>query len=107
MGTTRPDTTSLNFLLHVANVWLVFGLAMLLFRRAGPAFFAAAIWAVHPAGTEAVSNVAGRADLLGALAVLGGSAAVHADLPRGPGARCSPFSRFPWLASWRKKMPPS
>ena len=61
-----------NFLLHVANVWLVFEIAMLLFQRAGPAFFAAAIWAVHPAGTEAVANVAGRADLLGALAVLGG-----------------------------------
>jgi hypothetical protein len=61
-----------NFLFHVANVWLVFGLAMLVIRRAAPAFFAAALWAVHPAGTEAVSNVAGRADLLGAMAVLGG-----------------------------------
>ena len=61
-----------NFLLHAGNVWLVFELALLLLRRPGPAFFAAAIWAVHPIGTEAVSSIVGRADLLAAMAVLGG-----------------------------------
>jgi len=47
------------------NVLLVFELALLLFRRRRePAFFAAALWAVHPIHTECVANVAGRADLL-------------------------------------------
>ncbi len=35
-----------------------------------PAFFAAALWAVHPVGTESVANLAGRADLLSTLGVL-------------------------------------
>ncbi len=62
----------LNFVLHAVNVWLVFELAFLLFRRAGPAFFAAALWGVHPVGVESVANIAGRADLLAAAGVLGG-----------------------------------
>lgn len=62
----------LNFLLHVANVWLVFALTLRLFNRAGPAFLASALWAVHPIGTEVVANVAGRADLLAAMCLLGG-----------------------------------
>jgi protein O-mannosyl-transferase len=60
----------LNFLLHAAGVLLVFELALLLFGRAGPAFFAAALWGVHPVGTESVTNVAGRADLLATVALL-------------------------------------
>lgn len=63
---------AVNFLLHAVNVWLLYELALLLFRRAGPAFFAAALWAVHPIGTEAVTSIVGRADLLAAMAVLGG-----------------------------------
>jgi tetratricopeptide (TPR) repeat protein len=62
----------LNFLLHAVNVWLVFELALLVLGSTRPAFLASALWAVHPMGTEAVSNVAGRADLLAAMAVLGG-----------------------------------
>lgn len=61
-----------NFLLHVGNVWLVFALARRLFQRTGPAFVAAALWAAHPIGTECVTNIGGRADLLAAMAVLGG-----------------------------------
>ena len=62
-----------NFLLHVLNVLLVYELALPLFRRRRePAFFAAALWAVHPIHTECVTNVAGRADLLAAMAVLAG-----------------------------------
>jgi tetratricopeptide (TPR) repeat protein len=61
-----------NFLLHVINVWLVYELALLLLSRAGPAFFAAALWAVHPIGTEAVTSIVGRADLLAAMSVFGG-----------------------------------
>ena len=60
----------LNFLLHAAGILLVFELALLLFGRAGPAFFAAALWGVHPIGTESVTNVAGRADLLATVALL-------------------------------------
>jgi tetratricopeptide (TPR) repeat protein len=64
---------TVNFLLHTINVWLVWELALLVLKRREPAFFAAALWAVHPLGTEAVANVAGRADLLAAMAVLGGT----------------------------------
>ena len=62
----------LNFLLHAVNVWLVYELALVLFGTGWPAFFAAALWAVHPITTEAVSNVVGRSDLLAAASVLGG-----------------------------------
>jgi tetratricopeptide (TPR) repeat protein len=61
-----------NFLLHLGNVWLVYALSLRLFKRQWPAFFAAALWAVHPIGTESVTNIVGRADLLAATAVLGG-----------------------------------
>jgi protein O-mannosyl-transferase len=61
-----------NFLLHAGNVWLLYELALVLFRRAVPAFFAAALWAVHPICTEAVTSIVGRADLLAAMSVLGG-----------------------------------
>jgi tetratricopeptide (TPR) repeat protein len=63
---------ALNFLLHTLNVLLVYALARRLFRAAWPAFFAAALWAVHPVGVDVVTNVAGRADLLAALGVLAG-----------------------------------
>jgi tetratricopeptide (TPR) repeat protein len=61
-----------NFLLHLGNVWLVYALSRRLLKRAWPAFFAAALWAVHPISTESVTNVMGRPDLLAAMAVLGG-----------------------------------
>jgi len=63
---------ALNFLLHAANVCLVYALARRLLGDARAAFLAAALWAVHPIGVEAVANIAGRADLLAAMAVLGG-----------------------------------
>ena len=59
-----------NWVLHAANVWLVFGLAMRIGRRIWPAILLAALWAVHPLGTEAVTNIVGRADLLAAFGVL-------------------------------------
>jgi tetratricopeptide (TPR) repeat protein len=61
-----------NFLLHACNVCLVLALAGRIFSRAGPAFFAAALWAVHPLATEAVTNIVGRADLMAAMAVVSG-----------------------------------
>jgi len=61
----------LNVVLHAANAGLVFALALRLFGLPWPAFFAAILWAVHPVGPDAVANIAGRADLLAALGVLG------------------------------------
>lgn len=61
-----------NVLLHMANVLLVFVLVLRLVGDRMPAFFAAALWAVHPVVTESVANIAGRADLLATTAVLGG-----------------------------------
>ena len=63
---------AVNLLLHAANVWLVWNLAGRLLRNPRAAWCAAALWAVHPIATEAVDNVVGRADLLAAMAVLGG-----------------------------------
>jgi tetratricopeptide (TPR) repeat protein len=62
----------INFLLHAANVVLVYVLAARLFRRFWPAVFLAGLWALHPLLTESVTNIVGRADLLAATAVLGG-----------------------------------
>ncbi|MGA2271225.1 MAG: hypothetical protein ABSH44_22380 [Bryobacteraceae bacterium] len=61
-----------NFLLHLGNVGLVCALSLRMLKRTWPAFFAAALWAVHPIGTESVTYIAGRPDLLAAMAVLGG-----------------------------------
>src|SRR5262249_41124129 len=62
---------------HLVNLLLHVGCslaALALFRRLGmaaaAATIAAALFAVHPVTTEAVANVAGRADLLAALGVL-------------------------------------
>jgi protein O-mannosyl-transferase len=62
---------AVNIALHVLNVLLAFALLRRLFGRPWPAFSAAAIWAVHPVGVETVTNIAGRADLLAAGALLG------------------------------------
>jgi len=87
-----------NLALHVANVLLLYALLTRMEdpaeagrhdragRRERPnavssvasgfsrtsAFAAAAIWAVHPLSTEAVTNIVGRADLLAAAGILGG-----------------------------------
>jgi len=53
-------------------VLLVFALARKLTRRFEVAIFVAAIWAVHPLLTESVTNIVGRADLISAMATLGG-----------------------------------
>ena len=69
----RPEGYhAINFLLHCANVLLVYLLARRLWKTGWQAFAAAALWAVHPVLTESVTNIAGRADLLAGLAVLSG-----------------------------------
>jgi protein O-mannosyl-transferase len=62
----------INVLLHLANVWLAYALALRLIRKFWPAVFIAGLWAVHPALTESVTNIVGRADLMAGLAVLSG-----------------------------------
>ena len=76
----------LNFLLHAANMVLVYLLGLAIFEQLPAALLLAALWGLHPVLTESVTNIVGRADLLAALAVL---AALHAHrkaLPAG-GAR--------------------
>lgn len=61
-----------NFLLHLGNVFLVYALLRKLLREVWPAFFATALWAVHPVLTESVTNMIGRSDLLSGMGVLAG-----------------------------------
>ena len=75
------------------NVWLVFGLALRIGRRLWPAIFVAAVWAVHPLSTEAVTNIVGRADLLAAFGVLAAFSA-HLEARDARGTR-----RWSWMAA--------
>jgi hypothetical protein len=59
-----------NLLLHIANVLMLWRLAVRLTRNQWVGVSAAAIWAVAPLSTEAVTNIAGRADLLAAAGTL-------------------------------------
>jgi protein O-mannosyl-transferase len=61
-----------NFAVHAGNVALVYLLALLIFQETWPAFAVAALWALHPALAESITNVVGRADLLAAFGVLAG-----------------------------------
>jgi protein O-mannosyl-transferase len=60
-----------NCAVHAANAFLVYLLLLRLVRQYWPALFAAALWALHPVCTEAVTNIAGRPEELAALGVLG------------------------------------
>ncbi len=71
-GTEGPGYHVVNLLLHLLNVWLVFLLARRVLRRPWAAWFAAALWAVHPVQTDAVTNIIGRSDELSAATVFGG-----------------------------------
>jgi tetratricopeptide (TPR) repeat protein len=62
----------INVLLHWANATLVYFLALILLENFWLAAFTAALFAVHPLGTEAVTNIVGRADEFATLSVLGG-----------------------------------
>ena len=66
-----------NLLLHMMNVLLVLALGLRLSRNLRLAGLVAAVWAVHPLATEAVTNIIGRADLLAAMGAL---AALYAHL---------------------------
>jgi protein O-mannosyl-transferase len=62
----------INFVLHWLNAVLVYLLVLVLMKKLWPAFFVAAIFAVHPIVVESVSNLVGRADLLATATVLAG-----------------------------------
>lgn len=59
-----------NVLLHLFNTLLVFAFAFKLSEERAAAFFAAAIFAVHPAHTESVTFISARVDLLSAFFLL-------------------------------------
>lgn len=61
-----------NFALHLLNCLLVYVAALALMKNVWPALLAAILFGVHPAGTEAVTNIAARAELLGTFFVLAG-----------------------------------
>jgi len=72
---------AVNLALHLANVLLAWLLALRIFKAPLPAFFTAAIFAVHPVNTEAVANLAGRPDLMAAFGVLA-ALLLHVLAPR-------------------------
>lgn len=64
-----------NILLHMINVWLVFGITCIVQpttdnNRKGVAFVAALLFALHPLNTEAVNWISGRTDVLAGTFVL-------------------------------------
>src|SRR5436190_10618154 len=61
----------LNMAAHGINAILAYLLLLKLLRRPWLAFFAAALFAVHPIATEAVTNIIGRADEFAASGFLG------------------------------------
>lgn len=63
-GTAPFGYHLLNLLLHVANVLLVHRCVRRIGGSALVAWLSAALFAVHPLGVEAVTNVVGRADLI-------------------------------------------
>jgi tetratricopeptide (TPR) repeat protein len=72
-GQAHPWTLHLgNVLLHALNVWLAFRLAFRVMGGPIAAAAVAALFAVHPIGTDTVTNIAGRADLLAVATLLGG-----------------------------------
>ena len=92
-ATSAAGYHAINLLLHGANALLVYALAVGISRRTLPAFLVAALWAVHPLSTEAVTNIVGRADVLSTFGVLLGLVAWTRIDVRGASA----VSGGPWL----------
>ena len=82
-----------NFGLHAVNIALVYLLALVLLKKIPHAFAIAALWALHPLSTEAVTNIVGRGDLLAAMAVLA------ALLCHTKAATASGRARLLWLGA--------
>ena len=73
----------LNFGLHAVNMGLVYLLGLAIFEDLPAALLLAALWGIHPVLTESVTNIVGRADLLGAFGVLGGTTCPSHGAGRG------------------------
>ncbi len=76
--------------IHAAAVVLLFYLGRRLFAEPAPALAAAALWAVHPVHTEAVTYLSGRSDPLAGMLLLAG---LLASLRAG--------ERTAWQRAWR------
>lgn len=83
----------INLLLHWAAAVLVYFLMMVLLEKNWPAFFTAALFAVHPLVTESVTNIIGRADLLAAMTVIGGFLLYAKSTTRDG------LAKVPWLGA--------
>ncbi|HET6373277.1 MAG TPA: tetratricopeptide repeat protein, partial [Candidatus Polarisedimenticolia bacterium] len=73
LGGEPAGMHAVNLALHAINAVLAYFLIRMLFHRPVVALLAACLFAVHPAVTEAVAPVAGRADLLAGLFLLLGA----------------------------------
>jgi Flp pilus assembly protein TadD len=96
-GLSAPAFHATNIVLHAAVAVVLFFVALEIFGVTAPAFATAAIFAVHPIHTEAVTSIVGRAEILAALFVLlafwiGRSRAAD-DMTRGPGWLANEWSR--------------
>lgn len=89
---------AVNLALHWLNAALVYFLILALRATPVPAFFAAALFAVHPAATEAVANIVGRADLIGTASVLGGLL-IYIGATRAPRPRAWRFAALGTVAA--------
>lgn len=75
---------AVNLLLHLIVALLAFAVVRRVSGSTAVAFWAVLIWGVHPINTEAVTNIAGRPDLLAAACVLGGFLVyVHGEAESG------------------------
>jgi hypothetical protein len=57
---------AVNLILHIVNAWLVWRVTQRITRDRWTSSAAAALWAMSPLATEAVTNIVGRADLMAA-----------------------------------------
>lgn len=80
-----------NFILHLINVFLVYKLLRQFGTRELVAYWAAAIFGLHPVATEGVTNIVGRADLLSTFFVL------SATLCYAHSAKSKGGKRIGWL----------
>ena len=92
-GTDAAGYHWLNFGLHGVNILLVYLLAFTVLGEVPIAAVVAGLWALHPVSVEAVTNIAGRADLLAAVGVLLGLLC-HVRAADAP----SLVRRLAWLA---------
>jgi len=81
-----------NIAAHGVNTILAYFLILKFLRRHWTAFFAAALFAVHPIATESVTNIIGRADEFAAASFIG------CTLLYIRSTEASGLKRIPWLA---------